>query len=45
MNNRYIIAGKVNVAMVEAMVKFANRDHRRIKREVNKAARRARRET
>lgn len=38
----YIMAGRVTYAMIEAHVKFQGRDRRRIKREVNKAVRKAR---
>jgi hypothetical protein len=39
---KYMMVGAINYAMLNAHVQFADRDRRRIKREVNKAARKAR---
>ncbi len=38
---KYMVVGRINYAMLEAHVLFAGRDRRRVKREVNKAIRRA----
>lgn len=43
MDNKYMIVGPINYAMFQACLKFDGRDRRRIKREMNKASRRARR--
>lgn len=40
-----ILCGPAQYAMIQAYVEFQGRDRRRIKREVNKAARNARRES
>ena len=39
----YMLCGTVQYAMLNAHIDFQNRDRRRIKREVNKAAKKARR--
>lgn len=41
-NPQYILAGATQSAMITAMVEFKGRNWRRIKREVNKAVRKAR---
>jgi hypothetical protein len=38
---KYIIVGPINYAMFEAYAKYGKRNWRRIKREVNKAIKRA----
>jgi hypothetical protein len=43
MKPHFMVIGRVQAAIIQAHVKFAGRDRRRIKREVNKAVRRARR--
>jgi hypothetical protein len=41
--NEYIMAGPEFYAMFQASIKFSGRNWRRIKREMNKAAKKARR--
>lgn len=44
MTNEYIVVGPIVYATLMAYVEFAGRDRRRIKREVNKAIKRARKQ-